>query len=242
MWRNLRLSVPLSGGKQTEGVDDRVLVSRFKQTKEAQPFEILFDRYGKRLYCVAYEIYRNTELAEDCVQETFRRAIQQIDRFGEGEGEHNFWAWLVTIARDVCLSELRRRQTQMKYVERSALGDSRGTPISPEQKMMVSELISFLRSLPEQYRTCYLLFFVEGCTYREITNITGYTQEQVKTYIQTARRRIHRRFSHASNPAEIARGPTVGFSIAVQYPLVPAGHTGAPAKPRPRLNGRPDEV
>jgi RNA polymerase sigma factor (sigma-70 family) len=209
-------SVSLSGEKQTEGVDDRILISRFKQTKAAEPFEILFERYGKRLYCVAYDIYRNTDLAEDCVQETFRRAIQQIDRFGEGEGEHNFWAWLATIARDFCLSDLRRRQTQMKYVERSALADSRRTPISPEQKMMVSELVSFLRSLPEQYRTCYLLFFVEGCTYREITNITGYTQEQVKTYIQTARRRIHHRFRDASNPGEIARRSTVEFSIAAR--------------------------
>ena len=206
----------LSGEKQTEGVDDRILISRFKQTKAAEPFEILFERYGRRLYCVAYDIYRNTELAEDCVQETFRRAIQQIDRFGEAEGEHNFWAWLATIAKDICLSELRRRQTQMKYVERSALADGRRTPISPEQKMMVSELVSFLRSLPEQYRTCYLLFFIEGCTYGEITNITGYTQEQVRTYIQTARRRIHRRFSHASNPADMARRSTVDFSIAAK--------------------------
>ena len=55
--------------------------------------------------------------------------------------------------------------------------------------------------MPEQYRICYLLLFVEGCTYREITIITGYTQEQVKTFSQTARRRIHRRFSDAPNPA-----------------------------------------
>src|SRR5262245_29463497 len=223
MWRNLRSTVPLSGEKK-EGMDDRILVSRFKQTRAAQAFEILFDRYGKRLYCVACDIYRNTDLAEDCVQEAFRRAIQHIDRFGEGEGDHNFWAWLVTIARDVCLSELRRRQTQMKYLERSALADGRRTPISPEQKMMVSELVSFLRSLPEQYRTCYLLFFVEGCTYREIKNITGYTQEQVKTYIQTTRRRIHRRFSHASNPADMARRSTVDFSIA-KHSLLPARRT-----------------
>src|SRR5215471_14896731 len=216
---------PLSGEKQTEGVDDRILIRRFKQTKAAEPFEILFERYGRRLYCVAYDIYRNTELAEDCVQETFRRAIQQIDRFGEAEGEHNFWAWLVKIAKDICLAELRRRQTQMKYVERSALADGRRTPISPEQKMMVSELVSFLRSLPEQYRTCYLLFFVEGCTYREITNVTGYTQEQVKTYIQTARRHIQRRFSYASNPADMARRSTVDFSIAAKHSVLPARRT-----------------
>src|SRR6266566_3084344 len=146
MWRPVGLSVPLSDGKHAEAADDRTLVSRFKQTKAAQPFEILFDRYGKRLYSVAYKIYGN--VAEDCVQECFRRAIQQIDRFGEGEGEHNFWAWLVTIARDVCLSELRRRQTQTKYLNRAARVERTRTSISAEPRMMISEPISLLRSCP----------------------------------------------------------------------------------------------
>src|SRR6266700_4206535 len=104
-----------------DGQDDRALVAEFKRTRAAGPFEILFDRYGKRLYGVAWQLYRNADLAEECVQETFRCAIQQIHRFGEGDREHNFWAWLSTIARDLCISDLRRRRTRMKHAERTVL-------------------------------------------------------------------------------------------------------------------------
>src|SRR5258708_18706128 len=94
--------------------DDRMLVAEFRQTHAAEAFEALFERYGKRLYCFAYSFHRRVDLAEDCVQETFRRVIQQIERFGERNGEWNFWAWLVTIARDVCLSEWRRGRNPKK--------------------------------------------------------------------------------------------------------------------------------
>ena len=195
--KTARWDVFLDEENEFSASDDAALVREFKQTGSTDSFESLFRRYGKRLYCVAWKIYRNAELAEDCVQETFRRAMQAIDSFGEAVGEHNFWAWLVTIAKGVCLSDLRRRQTQKKYAEHLALTGNQRQPISPEQRLMIMELISVLRSLPEQYRICYLLLLVEGCTYQEIASITGYRPEQVKTYVQTARRRIERQFSVA---------------------------------------------
>src|SRR5258708_6084423 len=117
--------------------DDRTLVSEFKRTGAPWPFEVLFDRYAKRVYSIAWKLYRNADQAEDCVQETFRRAIQQIHRFGEDDREHNFWAWLVTIARDVCLSELRRRQTRAKYAQRKAWIESPRAPITQDQLAMI---------------------------------------------------------------------------------------------------------
>jgi RNA polymerase sigma-70 factor (ECF subfamily) len=150
---------------------------------------------------VAWQIYHNADLAEDCVQETFRRAIQQIDRFGEGEREHNFWAWLATIAKDVCLSDLRRRRTRMKHAERSAMARTSRAPMQ-DQQIMISELLSLIRVLPPRYRECFLLLFAEGCTYEEIAVITGYTRGQVRAFVQTARRHVRRKFDPASSPVQ----------------------------------------
>src|SRR5215475_2608336 len=120
--------------------EDRILVAEFRRTRAAEAFETLFERYGKRLYCFAYSFHRRVDLAEDCVQETFRRAIQQIDRFGEKNCEWNFWAWLVTIARDVCLSEWRREQTRMKYAQATASVETTRAALTAEQQVMISEV------------------------------------------------------------------------------------------------------
>jgi RNA polymerase sigma-70 factor, ECF subfamily len=189
-----------------DGPDDGTLVAEFKRTGAAANFEILFNRYGKRLYGVAWRLYRNADLAEECVQETFRRAIQQIGLFGEGDREHNFWAWLATIARDVCLSDLRRNRTRMKLVEQTARAGAPRPPISQDQRLMISELLDLIRTLPRRYRVCFLLLFVEGCTYEEIAAITGYTREQVRAFVQTARRHVRRRFGlPAVGPQSVSR-------------------------------------
>jgi DNA-directed RNA polymerase specialized sigma24 family protein len=59
---------------------------------------------------------------------------------------------------------------------------------------MLSELQDELGRLAPEHRSCYLLFYVEGYTYKEIMKLTGYSYEQVKTYIQTARRHVERKF------------------------------------------------
>jgi RNA polymerase sigma-70 factor, ECF subfamily len=194
--------------------DDRMLVAEFRQTHAAEAFEALFERYGKRLYCFAYSFHRRVDLAEDCVQETFRRAIQQIDRFGEKNCEWNFWAWLVTIARDVCLSEWRRGQTRMKYAQATASVEMTRAALTPEQQVMISEVRKMIRGLPYQWRACYLLFFVEGYTYKEVSRITGYKEKTVKTSIQTAKRHIDRAFRQPSGSKEsIKQAPSTSSEV-----------------------------
>src|SRR6266481_712309 len=60
--------------------------ARYARSRDGVCFAVLFSRYSKPL------------CTEDCVQETFRRAMEEIDRFDGRGGRSNFWAWLVTIA------------------------------------------------------------------------------------------------------------------------------------------------
>jgi RNA polymerase sigma-70 factor, ECF subfamily len=193
---------PADCSRLAAGQDDRTLVSDFKRTGSPRSFEVLFDRYAKRLHAIACRLYRNADLAEECVQETFRRAIQQIHRFGEDDRDHDFWAWLVTIAKDVYLSELRHKNARAKYVQSKASMEVLKTPITQDQQAMISELLYFIRALPREYRVCYLLLFVNGCTYEEITKITGYTYGQVRTFIQSARRHVDRKFKKRAVPEQ----------------------------------------
>src|SRR6266851_622637 len=89
-------------------LDDRSLVEEFKRSGDQACIAALFQRYARRLYALAHGIEHDHANAEDCVQETFRREIQEIGRFDEAREGSNVWAWLVTIAEHVCFDELRR--------------------------------------------------------------------------------------------------------------------------------------
>ncbi|AGA78181.1 RNA polymerase sigma factor [Echinicola vietnamensis] len=51
-------------------ISDHQLLSRLKQGDNAA-FHVIFDRYWKRLYAYAYNVYRDEGVCEDCVQEIF---------------------------------------------------------------------------------------------------------------------------------------------------------------------------
>ncbi len=179
---------------ERNNLDDRSLVERFKLSRDAECVAALFDRYAKRLYAHAYRICREEALAEDCVQETFRRAIEHIDRFDETRDGSDFWCWLVAIAQHACLDELRRRSFRHKAVETGNSVPHARPELSPDTRAMLSELREELGKLPPEYRLCYLLSQAEGYSYKEIMELTGFSYEQVKTHIQTAKRHIERRF------------------------------------------------
>lgn len=174
--------------------DDWALLREFRQSGAPECLGILFDRYSERLYARAYAICHDSSLAEDCVQETFRRVIEKVDKIQE-ISKADLWGWLATIIRRVFLDEIRRTQREQAAISSRRRPD-RCPPIQ-ESRALLAELNSELARLAPEYSLCYILFQLEGCSYKEIAVLTGYTYAQVKTRIQTARRQISRRFRPA---------------------------------------------
>lgn len=173
------------------GLDDPELVRRFKQTYEGEYFAELFQRHQKRIYMICYQVFKDSSLVEDLLQETFKKALEQIGSFDENAAGSNFARWLAKICRNLCLDELRKRR--IRENARLAVKEAR-IEINGEASVLLRELEEELRGLKREYRVCYVLFYVEGYTYQEISRITGFSFDEVKTYIRAARRCLERKF------------------------------------------------
>lgn len=180
-------------GQSQEGGDLR-LVREFKGSRDRECFAAFFDRYARPLYAVALGMLHDVAGAEDCVQETFRRAIERVQRFDENKEDSDLLKWLFMIAKHVCMDEIRRTRTRDRHGAEAWTALQRRVELSPEEQAMLSELRDELSRLAPEYRHCYLLFHVHGYKYKEIMKITGYPYDRVKTDIQTAKRHIERRF------------------------------------------------
>jgi RNA polymerase sigma-70 factor (ECF subfamily) len=170
-------------------IDDQTLVQDFKSSRRAECFAPLFLRYARRIFALAYRFHRDHGRADDCVQETFLRAFVEIDRYDETVQNTSFWAWLRTIARNICIDELRR--THRRTIDAPLNSGSAGP--TQEQVVMIRELRDQLKALPAEYGMSYLLS-TDGYSYKEIVDLTGFSYDQVKTFIQTAKRHLGRRF------------------------------------------------
>ncbi len=175
-------------------LQDEELVRGFKTSRSEVYFAALFDRYARKVYATAYRMLHDRSRAEDCVQETFRRAMEDIDSFDEGKVDSSLCGWLTTIAVRVCIDEFRRLRIRNAYVHQPQTQVA-SQPLSQEQRVLLSELREVLTQLEPNYRMSFLLFHVNGYSYKEIMRLIGVDYQQVKTYIQTAQRHVERHFN-----------------------------------------------
>jgi len=76
--------------------------------KDERAFTIMYDMYSKSLFSVISNFFKETEDAEDVLQEVFVKIWKSIESYNESKGR--FYTWIVNIARntaELILSEFR---------------------------------------------------------------------------------------------------------------------------------------
>ena len=135
-----------------------VLVSRVREG-DRDAFLALTRAYQKKVFALAYSFFRNKEDALDLVQETFLRLYKKLDLFQDG---HNFAAWLLQVARNLCIDHYRKNYVKRREMEVSTpvedlpIADVRaeGGERSADLKVVLSRCVD---QLAERQRTIFIL-------------------------------------------------------------------------------------
>jgi RNA polymerase sigma-70 factor (ECF subfamily) len=144
-------------------------------------FEAAAMPFVDALYNTAYRMTRNSEDAEDLVQETYLKAYKYYDKFAEGT---NFKAWLFKIMKNTFINNYRKKQQVPPQSDFAAIEESFETQVSDQHKKKIrdpeEELLEnvldedvqrALDTLPPDYRMVVLLADLEGFSYKEIAEI-----------------------------------------------------------------------
>lgn len=140
--------------------------------------EILIERYKDSLFAAAFNICRNAADADDVVQESF---IQYHTKIREFESEEHIRAWLLRTA-------INRAKNVNRAFRRRA-----GAPLEDYEETLAFEtpqaesLFDEVMKLPEKYRIALHLFYYEDYSVKEIAEILGVTQGNVKVRLSRGR-------------------------------------------------------
>jgi RNA polymerase sigma-70 factor (ECF subfamily) len=157
---------------------------------EESALEGLMDRFQNDIFRFCLHYLRDVERARDLTQETFIRVYTASSRFDESR---KFKPWLLCIARNLCLNELKRRKTvPMESFEEYAStprADSaqvlRADTPRPDERAISDErlqvLSEALETLSEEAREIVTLRFFERMSAKEIGEIVGSTEGAVRT-------------------------------------------------------------
>lgn len=150
------------------------------------------------LFRLALRITLNRADAEDIVQETMLKVWNRRDSWDELE---SIEAYCLAICRNMALDKMKRADSQQASLdddEGHHDHEDRSWSANPEemavQRDRVEQVKRLLDQLPEKQRTCMQLRDMEGKAYKEIAQVMGITEQQVKVNIFRARQTIKEKF------------------------------------------------
>jgi RNA polymerase sigma-70 factor (ECF subfamily) len=166
---------------------------------DKQAFSRLVDLHKRAVFGLCLRLLRDSEEARDAAQETFVRAYGAV---GTYDASQPFAPWLLRIARNHCLDQLRRRVPVAAQLQLDAEPED-GAPAreladtaSPaaddllEQAQTRTALEAAVAQLPPNYREVVHLFHVEHLSYKEIASTLDVPIGTVMTWLHRARGKL----------------------------------------------------
>jgi RNA polymerase sigma-70 factor (ECF subfamily) len=163
---------------------------------DRQAFGVLVERYQDRI--VAYVRYMGFDdaVAHDLAQDAFVRAFRHLRRCGEPE---RFAGWLFRIASNVCRTAGRRsagRSMEPLELHRDAMEtDAPGPEEHAEASWTRRRIRAALDALPADQREALVLMYLQGCSVKEIEELTGASASAVKMRLKRGREALRTRLA-----------------------------------------------
>jgi RNA polymerase sigma-70 factor, ECF subfamily len=178
----------------------------FEKVKAAQAgdrdaFDFLVEKYKDIVYAVAYRFAHDPDLALDLAQDSFIRAYRGIKSF---KGRSSFSTWLYRVAMNTCIDYTRRRSRTVEpqtvpeevaeYADAEPLEDHGerkpdSLALSGELGEKIQEAID---ALPEYHKSVFVLYEIEGMSYKEIAEVVGCSIGTVMSRLHYARKKLQR--------------------------------------------------
>ena len=187
--------------KRRERAADFALVERIR-SGDNKAFRILFEKYHRRAFAVAFGVVKNQQDAMDVVQDGFIKVHKHIGNF---QGTSSFYTWLYRIIMNLSIDHVRRHKKRgIEFDDRIGrevadfkgdgalvpriLGSDPGKTV--ERRELLEQIQKALNELPEYHQTVIVLREVEGMSYEEMSNVLGVPRGTIMSRLFHARKKL----------------------------------------------------
>ena len=175
--------------------DETDLVARCRKGDD-DAWRELVDRFGPKVYAIAYHFTLKREDAEELSQEIFLKLFENLHRY---DGGFPLVAWVLSVSRNLCIDRYRRkkREKSFRFVSDEAVtallkseDDPAGMALKKERTQL---LFSALSEIPEDLAEILILRDLNGLAYDEIGTALELPEGTVKSRLFRARAEVARR-------------------------------------------------
>ena len=174
----------------TSSLSDVELIERYRKKRDQKFLAELFGRYSHLIMGVCMKYFKNEEIAKDGVMTLYETLSEKLAT----SEINNFGGWLYVVAKNYCVGELRK---QAKFdVDKNNLTEHMEFELQEHPlteyalELQLTALENCIEELNKEQGKCISLFYLKKKSYKEVTNLTGYTLNKVKSNIQNGKRNL----------------------------------------------------
>lgn len=153
---------------------------------DGKAFSSLIKLYKKRVMALGMSFFKNADDTDDFVQEVFVKVYTSLSKFSF---KSSFGTWITRIAYNSAVNSVTRRKEYLPLANEELIQAKDLTPEEEEMKRITLKTIrECVASLPENYGLCVEMYFFHGLKHDEISEITGFPVNTIKSYVFRAKK------------------------------------------------------
>lgn len=159
--------------------------------RQSTALGVLYDRYGRLVFSLAFQVTSDAAVAEEITQEVFLQVWNKADTYQSAQGKVT--TWITSVARHRAIDALRRKgarpeghQVDFEDSEGPDLVDPTGVEEQVEFSQRSLAVRRAIAHLPPEQQKALALAYFKGMTHQEIAELTGEPLGTVKTRIRLA--------------------------------------------------------
>lgn len=173
-------------------IKEKRLIDKVKQGN-TDAFRLLVEQYQHLAFTVAVNIVKNSQDAEEVVQDSFIKVFSKINQF---KGTSKFSSWLFKIVYNTALSRIRKKKLDVYTLESDEYGIEHGVSLHSGWDSLVLKdqqyyIHKAMDNLSDQDKLVLSLFYLADEGLNEICKITNEKKTTVKARLHRARAKMY---------------------------------------------------
>ncbi len=185
---------PVANTQNLRNLSDAELVAEYKGLNNSEIVGILFERHTVMVFGICMKYLRDEDESQDAVMLIFEKLLEDLKK----HEVENFKSWLHSVARNHCLMYIRSNKSKLakhkEYQKDAPVLMETGIFLhqgsEKDKEVLLVQLEECLKKLNEQQKMTVELFFLQEKSYQEVSGMTGFSMNEVKSFIQNGKRNL----------------------------------------------------
>jgi RNA polymerase sigma-70 factor (ECF subfamily) len=175
-------------------LEDLELVSLYKNTGDKNCVGVLFQRYTHLIFGVCMKYLKDEDDCEDASMQIFEKLLTDLKK----HEIQQFKAWLHMVCKNFCLMQLRSGKTKLKHQKELQKDLETNMETDHElhlsmasiKEVQLSLMEDCIKELNKEQKICIELFYLQEKSYSEVAEMTSFSMNNVKSFIQNGKRNL----------------------------------------------------